>query len=54
MNILDMRIKTRLMGSFAELAGVVVVVSGLAINSLSRSNDARLQSPFVGACARCL
>ncbi len=35
----DMKVRTRLMAGFAALAAIVVVVSGLALHSLGRSND---------------
>lgn len=39
MRVTDWRVKTKLMIGFAVLAAVVLVVSGLALQSLARSND---------------
>ena len=39
MNLNHMRVKTRLMLSFGLLSALVLLVSGLALHSLSRSND---------------
>jgi methyl-accepting chemotaxis protein-1 (serine sensor receptor) len=39
MRVTDWRVKTKLMIGFAVLAAVVLVVSGLALQSLGRSND---------------
>ncbi|QPF75350.1 HAMP domain-containing protein [Roseateles sp. DAIF2] len=39
MNLRHLRVKTKLMLSFALLAAVVLLVSGLALRSLSRSNE---------------
>ena len=39
MKLSNLRLRSKLMLGFALLAGVVLLVSGLALNSLSRSND---------------
>ena len=39
MNLKNMRVKTKLMLGFAVLAAVVLLVSGLSLRSLSRSNE---------------
>ncbi|WP_458232412.1 methyl-accepting chemotaxis protein [Roseateles sp. P5_E8] len=39
MNLKNLRLRSKLMLGFALLAAVVLLVSGLALNSLSRSND---------------
>ena len=39
MNFRNMRVKMKLMLGFAVLAAIVLLVSGLSLRSLARSND---------------